>query len=101
MELAEKTDVNKETISLWRGGGQKAYTYEKVKRVAERLGTTAEALLDIPVGNESAAGMSTSQQAASAQREFVRRVAELGPVLDRLADLEEVVEEAMRLNDGP
>lgn len=100
LELAEAAEVNKETISLWRAGKQKGYTYEKVARVARPLGTTAETLLDLPVTGQVAPEVSTPPKLgpSAPQEELVRRIAKLGPVIERLSELEEVVAEARKLS---
>lgn len=106
IELAKDSEVNKETISLWRGGKQKSYTYEKVARVASRLGTTAEDLLELQpeVPQPEAAAVEAcpvGSDPEASQRELVRRVAALFPMLEELAELEEVVAEARRLAEEP
>ena len=100
LELADAAGVNKETISLWRGGQQKSYSYEKVTRVAARLGTTAEDLLDLPALKKTARPSGAPQSAVTSprQQELVRRIAELGPIIEGLSELGEVVAEARKLS---
>lgn len=100
VELADAAKVNKETISLWRGGQQKSYRYEKVARVAARLGTTAEDLLDLPVLEKPAQRPAAPRKATASprQQKLVRRIAALGPVIEGLSELEEVVAEARKLS---
>lgn len=93
--LAQKSGVNKETISLWRGGSQKRYVVEKVAQVTETLSTTAGELLGISEGPDADP---PSGQEAAPQRELVRRIAALGRVLERLPELEELAEEARPLS---
>ncbi len=98
LELADAAVVNKETISLWRGGTQKSYSYEKVARAAAHLGTTAEALLDLPASSEQddrSAGPST---VGLPQQHLVERIAKLGPIIESLAELEDLVTEARKLS---
>lgn len=99
LELAQAAEVNKETISLWRGGKQGGYTYEKVVRVAAILGTTAEDLLDLPAAQSASpdAPPPSKPRASPPQEELVRRIAKLGPVIDSLSQLEEVITEARKL----
>lgn len=93
--LAQKSGVNKETISLWRGGTQKRYVVEKVSLVAKPLNTTAEELLGV---SEGPADSLPSAREEALQRELVQRIAALGPVIEKLPELEELVEEARRLS---
>lgn len=96
LTLAQKSGVNKETISLWRGGTQKRYVIKKVAQVAGPLSTTVEELLGI-AGEVDADPPSGREEAP--QRELVRRIAALGPVIEKLPELEELVEEARRLSE--
>lgn len=102
LELADAAEINKETISLWRGGAQKSYTYEKVARAAVSLGTTAEDLLDLPASGQSASEPPATPKAGANvhQQALVRRIAKLGPIIEGLSELEEVVAEARKLSDG-
>jgi hypothetical protein len=97
IELASAAIVNKETISLWRGGRQKSYSYEKVARAAAHLGTTAEELLDLPAPVEKYDRAAPSA-ADLPQQHLVERIAKLGPIIESLTELEELVAEARKLS---
>lgn len=102
LRLAEEANVNKETISLWRKGKQASYTYEMVTRVASPLETTAEYLLDLPEAGQGSVVSSPSPRpsAGGRRQDLVRRIAELGPVIEGLSELEDVVAEARKLSEG-
>jgi transcriptional regulator with XRE-family HTH domain len=94
-ELAEASDVNKSTISLWRKGEQKRYTVETVERVAAELGTTAAELLDLPDPSPAKSGGPAAISAE--QLELLHRVDSLRPLLDQiLPELEQLLDMASR-----
>jgi len=99
LELSDETGINKGTISLWRKGDQASYSYAKVARVAAALGTTAEDLLDLPSTMPAAEGGPAVEVGGDAsQRELLLRIANLGPIIEGLAELEQVVAEARMLS---
>lgn len=98
VKLAEASEVNKETISLWRKGEQKRYTVEKVGQVARELGTTAEELLELPQPSPEEARVA-AETAEAPKTDLLRRIAALAPVIDQLPKLEELVAEARKLSD--
>jgi transcriptional regulator with XRE-family HTH domain len=95
--LAEASGINKETISLWRKGDQKRYRVAKVALVAAELGSTAEELLGMSTDPGSSAARSQVDEKERSRRELLRRIAALGPVIEKLPELEILVAEARKL----
>ena len=84
-DLAKATKVDKATISAWRSGTQTRVKVPTVRKVAARLDTTAEYLLDMPLMKQPSHAQPTPEQL-----DLVRRVTSLGP---KLAGMEEVLPE--------
>lgn len=77
-QLAEETKVDKTTISAWQRGNQRRVRVGTVHKVAAKLDTTVEHLLDLPP-TLSDAGSVVSEQVA-----LLKRVAALGPAVAAL-----------------
>lgn len=95
-QLAKESGVNKDTISSWIRGKRKSYTVATVQRVAIKLGTTAEALLELPTQTDADAAL----RVEPIHLELISRMARLQSLLDGLPELEALVKEARRLSRG-
>jgi transcriptional regulator with XRE-family HTH domain len=95
--LAEASGIDKETISLWRRGDQKRYTVGKVALVAAELGSTAAEMLGMSSDSEPPVPRSQADEKEHSRKELLRRFAALGPVIEKLPELEDLVAEARKL----
>jgi transcriptional regulator with XRE-family HTH domain len=95
--LAEASGIDKETISLWRKGDQRRYTVAKVALVAAELGSSAQELLGMAADPGGPVADRQADEKERSRRELLRRIAALGPLIEKLPELEDLVAEAGKL----
>lgn len=80
--LAQRSGVDKGTVSGWHSGTQTRVRVETARKVAAALGTTVEYLLDMPPADGSELGKALR----SDQVRLLGRIAALAPAIEALEE---------------
>lgn len=80
--LAQRSGVDKGTVSAWHSGAQTRVRVETARKVAAALGTTVEYLLDMP----PTGGPELGKALRSDQVRLLRRIAALAPAIEALEE---------------